>query len=103
MSPRASALGAALALGLAMSFCAVAANGAEGDATCDAHRAHRGLVLNVPLGVGQSVICDLPEGEEAAEIYVSDPRIAEAVVRTARRIYVSALANGQTTYLCVLG
>jgi pilus assembly protein CpaC len=47
------------------------------------------------LGVGQSVICDLPE--EAGEIYVGDPGVANAIVRSARRIYISGVANGQTT------
>ena len=54
-----------------------------------------GLVRNLQLGVGKSVIVDLPQ--DASEIYVGDPRIATAIVRSARRIYVSALANGQTT------
>jgi pilus assembly protein CpaC len=47
------------------------------------------------LGVGQSVIVDLPE--EAGEIYVADPKIANAIVRSAKRIYISAVAIGQTT------
>jgi pilus assembly protein CpaC len=47
------------------------------------------------LGVGQSVICDLPE--EAGEIYVGDPNIANAIVRSAKRIYISGVANGQTS------
>jgi pilus assembly protein CpaC len=47
------------------------------------------------LGVGQSVIRDLPE--EAGEIYVGDPTVANAIVRTARRIYISAVANGHTS------
>jgi pilus assembly protein CpaC len=50
---------------------------------------------HLPLGVGQSVIVDLPE--EAGEIYVGDPKIANAIVRSAKRIYISAVANGQTT------
>ena len=53
------------------------------------------LVKNLQLGVGKSVIVDLPE--DASEIYVGDPRIANAIVRSAKRIYVSAIANGQTT------
>ena len=52
-------------------------------------------VKNLQLGVGKSVIVDLPE--DASEIYVGDPRIASAIVRSARRIYVSGIANGQTT------
>jgi pilus assembly protein CpaC len=47
------------------------------------------------LGVGQSVICDLPE--EAGEIYVADPSVANAIVRSAKRVYISGVANGQTS------
>jgi pilus assembly protein CpaC len=47
------------------------------------------------LGVGQSRVVDLPE--EAGEIYVGDPKIANAIVRSARRIYISGVSNGQTT------
>ena len=47
------------------------------------------------MGVGKSVIVDLPE--EAGEIYVGDPKIANAIVRSARRVYVSGVANGQTS------
>ena len=47
------------------------------------------------LGVGQSVIRDLPE--EAGEIYVGDPNVANAIVRTAKRIYISGVANGHTS------
>jgi pilus assembly protein CpaC len=47
------------------------------------------------LGVGKSVIIDLPE--EAGEIYVGDPKIANAIVRSARRVYISGVANGQTS------
>jgi len=50
---------------------------------------------HLQLGVGQSVICDLPE--EAGEIYVGDPSVANAIVRSARRIYISGVANGQTS------
>jgi pilus assembly protein CpaC len=47
------------------------------------------------LGVGKSVIVDLPE--EAGEIYVGEPKIANAIVRSARRVYISGVANGQTS------
>jgi pilus assembly protein CpaC len=47
------------------------------------------------LGVGQSVIFDLPE--EAGEIYVGDPKVANAIVRSAKRVYISGVANGQTS------
>jgi pilus assembly protein CpaC len=47
------------------------------------------------LGVGQSIIFDLPE--EAGEIYVGDPGVANAIVRSAKRVYISGVANGQTS------
>jgi pilus assembly protein CpaC len=47
------------------------------------------------LGVGESRVVNLPE--EAGEIYVGDPKIANAIVRSAKRIYISGVSNGQTT------
>ena len=41
------------------------------------------------------MIVDLPE--EASEIFVGEPSVANAVVRSARRLYIDAIANGQTT------
>ncbi len=54
-----------------------------------------GVAKTLQLGVGRSVIVDLPE--DAAEIFVGEPKVANAVVRSARRLYVAAIANGQTT------
>ena len=54
-----------------------------------------GRVKNLQLGVGKSVICDLPE--DAAEIFVGEPKVANAIVRSARRMYISTLSDGQTT------
>ncbi|MBV8594185.1 MAG: type II and III secretion system protein family protein [Caulobacteraceae bacterium] len=87
------ALGFLLGLALTSAWAAVDAYAASPGAisTSSPERAAR----NLQLGVGKSVIVDLPE--EAAEIYVGDPKIANAIVRSARRIYVSAIANGQTT------
>ena len=50
---------------------------------------------HLQLGVGQSVIFDLPE--EAGEIYVGDPNVANAIVRSAKRVYISGVSNGQTS------
>jgi pilus assembly protein CpaC len=35
--------------------------------------------------------------EDAGEIYVGDPNVANAIVRTAKRIYISGVANGHTS------
>ena len=47
------------------------------------------------LGVGKSVIVDLPR--DAAEVVVANPSVANAVVRSSRRLYVIAMSGGQTT------
>jgi pilus assembly protein CpaC len=53
------------------------------------------VARRLQLGVGKSVIIDLPE--DASEIFVGEPKIANAIVRSPRRIYVDAIANGETT------
>jgi len=49
----------------------------------------------INMGVGKSVIVDLPR--DAAEIFVGNPKVVNAVVRSARRLYVIGAAAGQTT------
>jgi pilus assembly protein CpaC len=47
------------------------------------------------LSVGRSSIVELPA--DAAEIFIGNPQVANAVVRSARKLFVLAVANGQTT------
>jgi pilus assembly protein CpaC len=46
------------------------------------------------LGVGKSVVIDLPR--EVKDVLVADPKIANAVVRSAQRAYIIGAAVGQT-------
>ena len=46
------------------------------------------------LGVGKSVVVDLPR--EVKDVLVADPKIANAVVRSAQRAYIIGAAVGQT-------
>jgi pilus assembly protein CpaC len=48
----------------------------------------------VPLGVSKSIVVDLPG--DIKDVLVADPKIANAVVRTARRAYIIGVAVGQT-------
>jgi len=48
----------------------------------------------VPLGVGKSVVVDLPN--DVKDVLVADPKIANAVIRTARRAYLIGVGIGQT-------
>ena len=53
------------------------------------------IARHLNVGVGKSVIVELPR--DASEIFVGNPAIANAVVRSARRLYVIAATTGQTT------
>ena len=48
----------------------------------------------IPLGIGKSVAIDLPS--DIKDVLVADPAIANAVVRTARRVYMIGVKVGQT-------
>ena len=48
----------------------------------------------VPLGVGKSVVIDLPR--DIKDVLVADPKVANAVVRSSRRAYIVGAGVGQT-------
>jgi hypothetical protein len=45
----------------------------------------------IAMGVGKSVIIDLPQ--DAAEIFVANPKVANAVVRSPRKLYVIGIGR----------
>src|SRR5216684_1086747 len=49
----------------------------------------------LPLGVGKSVVIDLPR--DIKDVLVADPTIANAVVRSTRRAYIIGAKPGQTS------
>ena len=53
----------------------------------------------ITLGIGRTIVLDLPA--DASEIVVGDPKVANAVVRSTRKMYVMGLATGQTTILAM--
>ena len=48
----------------------------------------------VPLGIGKSVAIDLPA--DIKDVLVADPKIANAVIRSSRRVYIIGVTIGQT-------
>ena len=86
------ALAAAIALGAALAASAPARADGAPPASISVGL---GATKSLQLGVGRSMIVDLPEN--AQEIFVGDPKIANAIVRSERRLYISTLAAGQTT------
>ncbi|MDH7796824.1 MULTISPECIES: type II and III secretion system protein family protein [unclassified Beijerinckia] len=53
------------------------------------------IARRLNLGVGKSVILDLPR--DASEIFVANPKVANAIVRSARKLYIIAAEGGQTS------
>lgn len=86
------ALGAALA---AASFFipAVSVQAGDGDLVRTSPAARGGRFL--ALGIGKSIVVDLPR--ETKDVLVADPKIANAVVRSAKRAYLIGVAVGQTS------
>src|ERR1700693_4721983 len=48
----------------------------------------------IPLGIGKSVAIDLPA--DIKDVLVADPKVANAVIRSSRRVYMIGVAIGQT-------
>ncbi|WP_092742903.1 type II and III secretion system protein family protein [Xaviernesmea oryzae] len=53
-----------------------------------------GMKKTVKLGLNKALVVDLPE--DAQDLLVADPSMADAITRTARRIYLFGKAVGQT-------
>ena len=51
------------------------------------------------MGSGKSLIVDLPR--DAVEVVVGNPKVADAVVRSPRKLYIMAGLSGQTTIFAV--
>jgi len=85
-----SVLGAALGLAL----CLGSAPSAMFSAEATIITAQSGETRVVGLGMSKSLIVELPR--DTADILVSDPKIADAVLRSPRRVYVTGIAVGAT-------
>jgi pilus assembly protein CpaC len=89
----AASLGALIAfMALAPILPAPAADGPQKSAIKVA--ASEGTSRFIPLGIGKSVAIDLPA--DIKDVLVADPKIANAVVRSSRRVYMIGVAVGQT-------
>jgi len=56
--------------------------------------ASEGTSRFIPLGIGKSVAIDLPA--DIKDVLVADPKIANAVIRSSRRVYMIGVTIGQT-------
>jgi pilus assembly protein CpaC len=53
------------------------------------------------LSIGKSLIVELPR--DAKEVFVANPKVANAVVRSARKLFIIGIADGQTSIFVMDG
>lgn len=53
----------------------------------------------IDLSIGRSLIVDLPR--DAKEVFVANPKVANAVVRSARKLFIIGIADGQTSMFVI--
>lgn len=53
----------------------------------------------IDLSVGRSIVVELPR--DAKEVFVANPKVANAVVRSARRLFVIGIADGATSMFAI--
>jgi pilus assembly protein CpaC len=95
MPPRTLIQAAALAtLAAGLFMPAVPATGADARVPVIQVAASEATSRFIPLGIGKSVAIDLPA--DIKDVLVADPKIANAVIRTSRRVYMIGVAIGQT-------
>ncbi len=90
---RSGALALALLAGFAIPLGTVAAE-AQGSSS---HRVSRtaGASQKLELSIGKSVVVELPR--DAKEVFVANPKVANAVVRSARKLFILGMADGATS------
>ncbi|MDJ0447228.1 MULTISPECIES: type II and III secretion system protein family protein [Methylocystis] len=85
---------AALAIAAAVTAPAKAQGPLPGGIEADASAT---LARRIMMGVGKSMIVDLPR--DVSEVIIGNPKVADAVVRTPRKLYLIGGENGQTTVI----
>ncbi|MCU4181480.1 type II and III secretion system protein family protein [Bosea sp. BH3] len=97
-SPRlATALAFALTTGAAVFTAsdALAQAGREASPVLNVGASEHAMSRKLDLSIGRSLIVELPR--DAKEVFVANPKVANAVVRTARKLFVIGIADGATS------
>ncbi len=88
--------------GVALAAAILAASGAPGFAAEPSYGSSRGAIESgsgtarrLDLSIGRSVVVELTR--DAKEIFVANPAVANAVVRSTRKLFLLGVANGSTS------
>ena len=63
--------------------------------------ADQAVARSVDLSIGRSIIVELPR--DAKEVFVANPKIANAVVRSTRKVFLIGMENGATSIFVMDG
>jgi pilus assembly protein CpaC len=63
--------------------------------------ADQAMSRTIEMGPGRSIVVDLPR--DAKEVFVANPAVANAVVRSARKLFIIGVAAGSTTIMALDG
>jgi pilus assembly protein CpaC len=91
---------AVLALGLSASLVSAQVESERGPAPqLKVQSADRSSSRKIDISIGKSLVITLPS--DAKEVFVADPKVANAVVRSSRQIYIIGLTDGYTSVLAI--
>jgi len=88
-------LATALALALAAGSAAAQTTGSGPAPILNVGSSENAISRKLDLSIGRSLIVELPR--DAKEVFVANPKVANAVVRTARKLFVIGIADGATS------
>lgn len=92
---------AALALVLAAGAAAAQSPGSAPAPVLNVGTSEHAISRKLDLSIGRSLIVELPR--DAKEVFVANPKVANAVVRTARKLFVIGIADGATSMFVMDG
>ena len=94
-------LATALALALAAGSAAAQSTGSGPAPILNVGSSENAISRKLDLSIGRSLIVELPR--DAKEVFVANPKVANAVVRTARKLFVIGIADGNTSMFVMDG
>ncbi|WP_306227981.1 type II and III secretion system protein family protein [Bosea beijingensis] len=94
-------LATALALALAAGNASAQTTGSGPAPVLNVGSSENAISRKLDLSIGRSLIVELPR--DAKEVFVANPKVANAVVRTARKLFVIGIADGNTSMFVMDG
>ena len=94
-------LATALTLVLVAGGAAAQSPGRDAAPVLNVGTSEHAISRKLDLSIGRSLIVELPR--DAKEVFVANPKVANAVVRTARKLFVIGIADGATSMFVMDG